>query len=144
MAVVVNFSQLEVNNTCEGFMEKGEASIVVEDTMINELVVQRQGVEGTSRSNNAKNMGSNKIVKRQEYYSCQEHVYCNFNINDDNGQMDRSRGLGEVHHKFGQVDQLLLKQIYFDDPISKSDKPKRDIHKHVPYKQAFFVLTSLF
>lgn len=29
MAVVVNFSQLEVNNTCEGFMEKGEASIVV-------------------------------------------------------------------------------------------------------------------
>ena len=35
--VMESSQQVIINNACEGVMEKGKASIVVEDTMINNL-----------------------------------------------------------------------------------------------------------
>ena len=42
------------------------------------------------------------------------------------GQMEQSKGAGEVKHKFDQAHQLFLEQVFFDDPIHKSNRLKRD------------------
>lgn len=37
------------------------------------------------------------------------------------------KGLGKVNLKFDQVNQLLLEQVHFDDPIRNSSRPKTNI-----------------
>ena len=89
------------------------------------------------RSVTIKKKGSGKFVEHKAI----THVSNMFAAlddgkNDDNlersrGQMDRSRGFDETKHK---LDQFLLNQVCFNDPIRKSGRPKRDIHKPIRYK----------
>lgn len=102
---------------------------------IDDLGVQMQGGEGSSRSNNqsVKKRGS-KIIKDKSTIQVNNMFAALIkknNLNEDNLEV-RSKGLGKVKHILNQIDRLLLEGL--NDPIRKSGKPKRNIHKHVRYK----------